>query len=119
MESVLTYNFDLAQGDAIDLPLILNDTEGSPMNLYGYSAIAKLIRASTGELGANLTVSISEDTLGLVNVSLASIDSNRLPVTSSNFDEYEIYTWYLAIVDEYGNKTRVIEGHVSVSPGGG
>lgn len=104
------YDISIEQGSSFNLTLTAKDSNGTPLNLSGYSARGgvKYGYGSTGYL-INLNPIIhSSFVSGLINVSVSASDTSSLPVTKAVYD-IEVYN--------ASNYTfKAIRGYVNIIP---
>ncbi len=92
----------------------------TPFNLSVYTGAA-VIRASaqSEEAIATPTVTISDPTNGIVTVSLTDEETAAIPAGGLTYDKVTSYTWELDLFCAAdGTVIRLLQGNVSVSPGG-
>ena len=87
----------------------VNDSNGSALDLTNYTALGMIRKTYQSSTATTFTSSfVSPRTTGQITISLtdtqtAALDSGR-------------YVYDLVITDASGNKTRVVEGIVTVTP---
>jgi hypothetical protein len=104
------YNISINQGETYNLDYTLTNSNGSPMNISGYSVRGQ-VRYSYGSTGIllDLNPSIQNATGGGINVHLTPEQTAALPTTIAVYDIES----YLA-----ANNTvsRVLNGTFSIAP---
>ena len=101
-------NLYIDQGADFSTTLSLTDSNGDVLNLTGYSAIGQLRKtfgSSTiaATFGTALTASTGQVTLTLGDTVTTAITSGR-------------YVYDILLTDSSGDKTRILEGHATVTP---
>jgi hypothetical protein len=104
-----TYDITIDQGSDYSLGLVLKDTNGTPMNLTGYSARAQLRpKKDSTLLSASFTCTLSNPpTDGRITLVLPNATSTQLTAGTYYYD-LEIYTSGNAYVK------RLIEGKARI-----
>lgn len=104
------YDITVEQGSSFNLALTAKDSNGTPLNLYGYAArgAIKYGYGSTNYL-LNLNPSVDSSYVsGLINISLTAAQTSSLPVTKAVYD-IEVYA-------SNGYTFKAIRGYVDVIP---
>jgi len=99
----------LEQGTDFTTSITLDDVNGDPYNLTGFTAKSQMRKSyySTSPT-AQFTITISAPTTGVLNMSLSS-------TTTANVAAGR-YVYDVAIKDSANTVTRVLEGIVNVLP---
>ena len=102
-------NIYIDQGSDFTTIISLTDSNGDALNLTGYSALAQIRKtyASTtiaGTFTTSLTTDSGQLTLSLTDVITAAMTSGR-------------YVYDVLLTDASGDKTRVLEGQATLTPG--
>ena len=106
------YNFRIEQGATTDFEIVYKDSNGTPVDLTGYTASAKMAKgyAST-RTRTIITTSINSDpTTGVIVLSLTADQTNNLDAAARYVYDIEITRTSDSTV------TRVIEGIITISP---
>ena len=101
-------NLYIDQGADFSTTLSLTDSNGDVLNLTGYSALGQMRKtfgSSTisATLGVWVTAATGQVTLTLTDVITAGLSSGR-------------YVYHILLTDSSGDKTRILEGHATVTP---
>tara|TARA_Y100000590_G_scaffold431628_1_gene546598 strand:- start:330 stop:665 length:336 start_codon:yes stop_codon:yes gene_type:complete len=101
-------NLYIDQGADFSTTLSLTDSNGDVLNLTGYSALGQMRKtfgSSTisATFGVALTAATGQVTLTLTDVITAGLSSGR-------------YVYDILLTDSSGDKTRILEGHATVTP---
>ena len=88
---------------------IQNEANTTPLNLTGYSAVAKLKKSFTSSTSTDFTVDFPDRYNGQLSISLPNATSSTL--------EARRYVYDILLTAPSGTKSRVIEGIIEVTPG--
>ena len=88
---------------------IQNEANTTPLNLTGYSAVAKLKQSFTSSTSTDFTVAFPDRYNGQLSISLPNATSTTL--------EARMYVYDILLTAPSGTKSRVIEGILEVTPG--
>lgn len=83
-------------------------TNGQPLNLTGYSVASQMRKSYQSSQAFNFTASIYDAATGKVRLQLTPTQSEAIPAGRWLYD--------VEITSPSGNKTRVVEGIVTVNP---
>ena len=83
-------------------------TNGQPLNLTGYSVASQMRKSYQSSTAYNFTASVYNAEQGKVRLQLTPEQSQAIPAGRWLYD--------LEITSPSGNKTRVVEGIVTVNP---
>ena len=99
----------LEQGTDFSTSITLDDVNGDPYNLTGFTAKSQMRKSyySTSPT-AQFTITINTPTSGTLNMSLASANTANIAAGR--------YVYDVAIKDSANTVTRVLEGIVNVLP---
>jgi len=99
----------LEQGTDFTTSITLDDVNGDPYNLTGYTAKSQMRKSyySTSPT-AQFTITINTPTTGVLNMSLPSANTANIAAGR--------YVYDVAIKDSANTVTRVLEGIVNVLP---
>ena len=87
----------------------VNDSNGSALDLTGYTALAMIRKTYQSSTATTFTSAfVSPRTTGQITISLTDVQTAAL--------EDGRYVYDLVITDSSGIKTRVVEGIATVSP---
>jgi|TARA_B100001093_G_scaffold429382_1_gene424598 hypothetical protein len=87
----------------------VNDSTGSALDLTNYTALGMIRKTYQSSTATTFTSSfVSPRTTGQITISLTDTQTSAL--------ESGRYVYDLVITDASGNKTRVVEGNVTVNP---
>ena len=101
-------NFYIDQGADFSTTLSLTDSNGDILNLTGYTAIGQMRKTfGSGTVAATFTIAMSAAT-GQVTVTLTDVQTTA--ITSGR------YVYDILLTDSSGDKTRILEGHATVTP---
>ena len=102
-------NLFIDQGTDFSITVDVTDAAGTALNLTGYSAAAQIRKTySSSTASATFTTNIAAAT-GQVTLSLTDTETTNL--------EAGRYVYDLNINSSSGQKTRVVEGQATVTPG--
>jgi len=109
MAAVANYNID--QGTTFSSTVTVRDSSGDPLDLTGYTAIAKMALGYSGtRTRIDLTIVFDSDrSTGEVTMSLTATQTAALEAPAR-------YVYDLEITDSSGTVTRIIEGLMTVRP---
>lgn len=100
-------NITIEKGTYFENTFTISNSDGTPLNLSGYSAIAKIKKYPSSPISQSFSVSITAST-GKIQVSMAD-------TTTANLSEGRNY-YDIVITSGTGIKSRVIEGTALVTP---
>jgi len=87
----------------------VNDSAGTALDLTNYTALGMIRKTYQSSTATTFTSSfVSPRTTGQITISLTDTQTSAL--------ESGRYVYDLVITDASGNKTRVVEGNVTVNP---
>ena len=101
-------NIVLDQGTTFLTYLALTNTDGSILNLTGYTARGQIRKWYTSNSYTTFTISITQPTDGYINLALTAN-------TTANMEPGR-YVYDIEAIDGAGSIIRVIEGIVTVTP---
>ena len=101
-------NIFIDQGADFTTTVTVTDSNGDAVSLAGYSAAAQIRKSYSSSTSTAFTTSISnasggEITITLTDIQTAALDAGR-------------YLYDVLITASGGDKTRVVEGQVTVNP---
>lgn len=88
---------------------IADEDTGSPLNLSGFTANAKIKRSYSASTSQNFNVEFVDRIGGVIRLFLTSQQTSEL--------SYKRYVYDVVIESPSNIKTRVVEGLIEVSPG--
>ena len=100
-------NLFVDQGATFATKLVLNDADGVPVDLTGYTASGQIRKHYTSSNATSFTVSLTASTGSVVLSLSANATANLISGR---------YVYDVEMVDTSGNVSRIIEGIVTVSP---
>jgi len=102
-------NIFIDQGANFSTTVTISDSDGSALDLTGYTALAQIRKTYESTTATNFTVTFDSDrTTGKITISLSDTQTSAL--------EYGRYVYDLVITDVSATKTRVVEGIATVNP---
>ena len=105
--SVYASNFTLDKGADFETELCLTDDDGSPLNLSGYVASAKIRKYSTSPKYKSFTITFVNRDDGIIRISLSNSQTSGL-LSGRNY--YDIF-----LIDGLGKIRKVLEGNIIVN----
>lgn len=106
--AVPSVNIVVEQGTDFEKVFTVNTSSGSPLDLSGYTGIAKIRKFPESTSSTSFTVGIAS-TAGQVTVSLAN-------TVTSNLSGGRYYYDIIITLESTGKKTKVFDGMVLVNP---
>lgn len=101
-------NLYIDQGADFSTTLSLTDSNGDVLNLTGYSAVGQMRKTyGSSTVAATFTIAL---VAGTGQVTLTLTDTITAALTSGR------YVYDVLITDSSGDKTRILEGHATVTP---
>lgn len=105
--AVYAVNYDLEKGTDFETELNLTEDDGSPLNLLGYTASAKIRKYPTSPTYKPFTITFIDREEGRIKISLSNTQTSGL-VSGRNY--YDMF-----LVDTNGKVRKVIEGNIIVN----
>ena len=105
----LNTNLTVEQGSDYDITLTIDNVDGSPLNLTGYTAQSMVRKHYGSSDHQDFVVTFVDRLLGEISLSMASTITSLLPEGR--------YVYDVVLNDPNDLKTRVIQGNVLVNPG--
>ena len=102
-------NLTLEQGTDFSVNLTVRNSDGSPLNLLGYTASSEVRKHYTSSTKYPFDVTFADRAQG--KISLTMTDTATALINEGRY-VYDVY-----ITSSNGNKSRVIAGMLFVSPG--
>ena len=101
-------NLFIDQGATYSTKLVLNDANGSPVDLTGYSASGQIRKHYSSSNSVSFSITVPTPASGSV---ILSLNAN----TTANLVSGR-YVYDVELTDTAGRISRIIEGIVTVSP---
>ena len=102
-------NLFIDQDADFNTTVTVNDSTGTPLDLTNYTALGMIRKTYQSSTATTFTSAfVSPRTTGQITISLTDTQTAAL--------ESGRYVYDLVITDASGNKTRVVEGSVTVNP---
>ena len=108
-----TYQLEINQGADLEISFILNDENGTPINLTGYTARMQL-RTSYNSATVEMELTTANGRI-VITPLLGKIALNAPASITTNLIAQQ-YVYDLEMVSGSGYVTRVVQGDVIVSP---
>ena len=101
-------NLFIDQGATYATKLVLNDANGAPVDLTGYSASSQIRKHYTSSNSVSFTVTMPTPEAGGVVLSMSANTTANLVAGR--------YVYDVELTDTAGRISRIIEGIITVSP---
>ena len=101
-------NIFIDQGADFTTTVTVTDSNGDAVSLVGYSAAAQIRKSYSSSTSTAFTTSISNASGGEITITLSDTQTAAL--------EAGRYLYDVLITASGGDKTRVVEGQVTVNP---
>ena len=101
-------NIFIDQGADFTTTVTVTDSNGDAVSLAGYSAAAQIRKSYSSSTSTAFTTSISNASGGEITITLSDTQTSAL--------EAGRYLYDVLITASGGDKTRVVEGQVTVNP---
>jgi hypothetical protein len=101
-------NLYIDQGSFFRTYVTVANTDGTPMDLTGFTAASQMRKSFQSSTAYDFTTSISNPTQGRVRVELTSEQSRVIPAGK--------YLYDLEVKSPSNERTRVVEGIVLINP---
>ena len=101
-------NIFIDQGADFTTTVTVTDSNGDAVSLVGYSAAAQIRKSYSSSTSTDFTTSISNASGGEITITLSDTQTSAL--------EAGRYLYDVLITASGGDKTRVVEGQVTVNP---
>ena len=98
-------NLVIDQGTTYSVVINLDDENGDPLNVDGYTSRAQMRKHYTSSNAVSFTTALANGQLSL------SLSSNQSSVIVAGR-----YVYDAEIIDGSGNVTRIVEGMITVTP---
>ena len=103
-------NLSIDQGADYSAKVVVEDAAGNVANLTGYTVAGQIRKSYTSSTAINFGATVSNATAGEITITLANSVTNGMKAGRYVYDVEITKT-------SSGEKTRVIEGQVTVTPG--
>ena len=103
-------DLSIDQGSDFSADITVEDSTGTVGNLSGYTVAGKIRKSYTSTTATNFTAVVSSASNGIVTISLSNSVTNGMKAGRYVYDVEITKT-------SNGEKTRVVEGQVTVNPG--
>lgn len=112
------YDITIEQGADFVRQITINQANGTPMDLTGYTGRAMVRKKySSTSASATFTVTFANDrTTGVVTLSLTATQTAAIPAGESVDDVASQYVWDFELVDIAGIVIRVLKGVCYIDP---
>lgn len=107
--TAFSLNFPVEKYADFSKELTITNENGSPLNLAGYTAAAKMKRSYTSSTSYDVRVEFLDRVAGVIRIYLTNEDTSDIPAGR--------YVYDVVLTSPNGTKTRVVEGLMEVSPG--
>ena len=104
-------NLSIDQGADYSAEVVVEDAAGNVANLTGYTVAGQIRKSYTSSTAINFGATVSNAAAGEITITLANSVTNGMKAGRYVYDVEITKT-------SSGEKTRVIEGQVTVTPGG-
>ena len=102
-------NIFIDQGADFSTTVTVSDANGDALDLSNYTALAQIRKTYESTTATTFTSTFADDrTTGQITISLTDVQTTAL--------DFGRYVYDLLITDGDGDKTRVVEGIVTVNP---
>ena len=101
-------NIFIDQGADFTTTVTVTDSNGDAVSLVGYSVFAQIRKSYSSSTSTDFTTSISNASGGEITITLSDTQTAAL--------EAGRYLYDVLITASGGDKTRVVEGQVTVNP---
>ena len=107
--AALSINLVMEQGADFESSFTIQNKDGSPLNLLGYTGVCKMRKSYVASEQINLTFSFVNRTAGVIAISYSASQTAAVKARR--------YVYDILLTSSNGYKTRVIEGIIEVRPG--
>lgn len=99
---------DIDQGSDFSAIMELENDDGTPMGLFGFNVYSQFRKSYMSNIGHSFNATIEDSAAGKIKLELLG--------TVSSYIKPGRYLYDIEIVSNSGNKTRVVEGIVTINP---
>ena len=103
-------NLSIDQGSDFSAEVIVEDANGDVANLTGYTGAGQIRKTYTSSTAVAFGVAVTNATSGLLTLTLTNAVTNAMKAGRYVYDVEITKT-------SNGEKTRVVEGQVTINPG--
>ena len=103
-------NLSIDQGSDFSAEVIVEDSSGDVANLTGYTGAGQIRKTYTSSTAVAFGVAVTNATSGLLTLTLTNTVTNGMKAGRYVYDVEITKT-------SNGEKTRVVEGQVTINPG--
>ena len=103
-------DLSIDQGSDFSADITVEDSTGTVGNLSGYTVAGQIRKSYTSTTATNFTAVVSSASNGIVTISLGNSVTNGMKAGRYVYDVEITKT-------SNGEKTRVVEGQVTINPG--
>jgi hypothetical protein len=107
--AALSINLVMEQGADFESSFTIQNRDGSPLNLLGYTGVCRMKKSYAASQSINLTLTFLNRTAGVVGISYNASQTSAVKPRR--------YVYDILLTSINGLKTRVIEGIIEVKPG--
>lgn len=107
--AALSINLVMEQGADFESSFTIQNKDGSPLNLLGYTGVCRMKKSHTATEQINLTFSFVNRTAGVVAISYSGTQTAAVKARR--------YVYDILLTSGNGYKSRVVEGIIEVRPG--
>jgi hypothetical protein len=101
-------NLEIDQGSDFTTELILENDDGTPMDLRQFSVYSQFRRSYGSTIGYTFQTSIVDALNGIISLSLSGVTSSAIKPGR--------YLYDVEISNSIPRKTRVVEGIITINP---
>lgn len=102
-------NLTIDQGTTFSALIDVTDSEGSILNLTGYTVAGQMRKTYSSSTYTEFTASVTNAGTGTIQIGLTATQTNALKAGR--------YVYDVEITSSTGEITRVIEGQIEITPG--
>ena len=103
-------NLSVDQGSDFSAEIVVEDSTGNVANLTGYTGAGQIRKTYSSNTATNFVVVVTNAAAGLLTLTLANAVTNAMKAGRYVYDVEITET-------SNGEKTRVVEGQVTINPG--
>lgn len=101
-------NLDIDQGSDFVTEMILENDDGTPMDLRGFSVYSQFRKSYGSVIAYTFQTAVVDDINGVISLGLSGVSSTAIRPGR--------YLYDVEIVNSIPVKTRVVEGIVTINP---
>lgn len=101
-------NLEIDQGSDFSIEMILENDDGTPMDLRQFSVYSQFRRSYGSTIGYTFQASIVDELNGVIRLSLSGVASSAIRPGR--------YLYDVEISNPVPSKTRVVEGIITINP---